>query len=327
MPSSPQHPPKHVDPLSQFPIPSKPPDQIGPVGTPTTVPMDVTVCHQPIITDSIPRVVLGPSAAPVAEEIEIIHDSTAVGDASVPCFVYPNPCKAPSPFPGFYDTNYILELPRGCGRQAERVIHRLRFPNSHRIEARGFAGGLWLLWDEEKTLVEVLFNHPQFLHVRVSKANSSFLFTAVYGSPQEGWRRFLWRNLEALAATIQEPWIVGGDFNAILSGAERRNRFGHPGQASSLFVDCCLKMNLLDLGFVGCRFTWCSGDKRTRLDRFFCNSEWRREFPEATVIHLPRVGSDHCPILLKYSAAPPPPSDRPFRGPGANTRHRRREHG
>ncbi|KAJ4831613.1 hypothetical protein Tsubulata_014831 [Turnera subulata] len=203
--------------------------------------------------------------------------------------------------------------PRISGRKAEQVIQKLRFPNSHRIEARGFAGGIWLLWDESRVQVSVLFNHPQLMHVRIEDVHSSFLFTAVYGCPQEGWRRCLWRNLEALAATIDEPWLVAGDFNAVVEGSERLTRLGRPGQANALFVDCLLQTNLLDLGFVGNRFTWKSGNQYARLDRFLSNSTWRTHFAEASVYHLPRVGSDHCPVLIRTGPSPPPASDRPFR--------------
>lgn len=38
---------------------------------------------------------------------------------------------------------------------------------------------------------------------------------------------------------------------------------------------------------------------QTRLDRALAIEEWRLLYPEASVIHLPCVYFDHCPILLK----------------------------
>lgn len=38
-----------------------------------------------------------------------------------------------------------------------------------------------------------------------------------------------------------------------------------------------------------------------RLDHALCNDTWRVAFPEATVLHLPRVFSDHNPILIDLS--------------------------
>ncbi|KAJ4833138.1 hypothetical protein Tsubulata_006247 [Turnera subulata] len=165
------------------------------------------------------------------------------------------------------DLLVILE-PRISGKRADYVIKKLGFSNSHRVEARGFAGGIWLLWDESRVQVSILFNHPQFIHTRVSDLDHSFLFTAIYASPQECWRKFLWSNLAALASSISEPWILGGDFNAVLSGLKRKNNFGRQGLANKLFLDSMADKNLLDLGFSGYKCTWKSGSKRARLDRF-----------------------------------------------------------
>ncbi|KAJ4834585.1 hypothetical protein Tsubulata_040731 [Turnera subulata] len=203
--------------------------------------------------------------------------------------------------------------PRVSGKRAERIIKKLRFPNSHRVEARGFAGGIWLLWDDDRVHITILHNHPQFIHMTIQRQNISFPFTAVYGSPQEQWRRYLWRNLEALAGNVSDPWLLAGDFNAVLTGQERRNRFGQPGQANKLFVECLSKTHLLDMGFSGSKFTWKRGDSSARVDRFLCNSNWRVQFPEASVQHLTRVGSDHNPILLHQGSPQPPKIHRPFR--------------
>jgi hypothetical protein len=50
-----------------------------------------------------------------------------------------------------------------------------------------------------------------------------------------------------------------------------------------------------------------------RLDRFFCNPSWQNLFEEATVLHLPRVHSDHTPILLNTEPVQHHFGNRPFR--------------
>ncbi|KAL5755807.1 hypothetical protein ACOSQ2_020553 [Xanthoceras sorbifolium] len=53
---------------------------------------------------------------------------------------------------------------------------------------------------------------------------------------------------------------------------------------------------------------WC------RLDRAVCSIDWRMMFPEGFVRHLPRINSDHCPIVLNlYSAHIPNNFLKPFR--------------
>lgn len=41
--------------------------------------------------------------------------------------------------------------------RADNVIKSIGFPNSHKVEAMGFSGGIWLLWKDTVGL-EVLWN-------------------------------------------------------------------------------------------------------------------------------------------------------------------------
>ncbi|XP_026459237.1 uncharacterized protein LOC113359882 [Papaver somniferum] len=42
-----------------------------------------------------------------------------------------------------------------------------------------------------------------------------------------------------------------------------------------------------------------------KLDRALCNTSWRLLFPDEAVLHLPRIGSDHAPIILNTMRKPP----------------------
>ncbi|KAL5789177.1 hypothetical protein ACOSQ2_004065 [Xanthoceras sorbifolium] len=58
------------------------------------------------------------------------------------------------------------------------------------------------------------------------------------------------------------------------------------------------------MGFIGQKFTWMAkrgvGDEIwVRLDRSLCSMEWRLLYPEGFVRHLPRMNSDHCPLLIQ----------------------------
>ena len=76
----------------------------------------------------------------------------------------------------------LLDL-RISGIEADRVVTGLGFDSSHRIEADGFARGIWILW-KEVVGISILHNDMQFVHMVVSSpSRNSFLFTVVYGSP------------------------------------------------------------------------------------------------------------------------------------------------
>lgn len=68
--------------------------------------------------------------------------------------------------------------------KADSIIARLSFLFSHRVEAIGFLGGIWIGW-KESVFVEALKNHSQFVLVKVSDNYSKqhFLVAFVYGSP------------------------------------------------------------------------------------------------------------------------------------------------
>ena len=98
----------------------------------------------------------------------------------------------------------------------------------------------------------------QEIHAIVSPLSSNciWLFSLIYASPRITERCCLWDNLEILAGLHNLPWLIMGDFNEVVSGREkfgdnrvnvcRATKFNN-------FMDSC---NMIDLGFVGLRFTW-----------------------------------------------------------------------
>ncbi|GMI69001.1 hypothetical protein HRI_000569400 [Hibiscus trionum] len=192
----------------------------------------------------------------------------------------------------------IFMEPRISGRKADSVISSLGFPNSHSVEAVGFAGGIWLAW-YDTVKVEILLNHFQFIHCRVTAKGDghSILATAVYASPRSSQRKILWPHLRRLATTIHSPWVLFGDFNATLATLERKGG-GATSRPSKDFQAFVFDLGLRDMGYSGPEFTWTKGNTHVRLDRFICNSYWDETFPEASVEHLLRLRSDHRPILL-----------------------------
>ncbi|KAK8608619.1 hypothetical protein V6N13_024036 [Hibiscus sabdariffa] len=187
--------------------------------------------------------------------------------------------------------------PQISGRKADSVIASLGFPNSHRVEAIGFSGGIWLAWYDSIS-VEILVNHFQFIHCRVTvKLTSLSVYaTTIYTSPSPTGRKLLWPQLRPLAANIRSPWVLFGDFNATLSIDDRNGCI----QASSkAFQHLLLDFGLRDMGYQGPDFTWTRGIAQARLNRFICNSYWDETYPISIVSHLLCIRSDHKPILLQ----------------------------
>jgi len=206
------------------------------------------------------------------------------------------------------------------GDRARAITNRLPFDGAIHTETIGRAGGLWLLWNSERVEVSFLASSEQEIHstVKVRSSNFSWLFFAVYASPRNAERCILWNNLSNVADLHKMPWVIAGDFNEPLIGADKFGGRMVSINRALLFKDCLDKCNMVDLGFSGPRFTWTNGREvqdliQERIDRFFVNSDWYLNFPEARVTHLTRCHSDHCPVLLETMPHNRVQLDRPFK--------------
>ncbi|KAK6119759.1 hypothetical protein DH2020_046500 [Rehmannia glutinosa] len=69
------------------------------------------------------------------------------------------------------------------------------------------------------------------------------------------------------------------------------------------FFDMIASCSLLDLGFDGAHaHTWVRNGLQERLDRLLVSTDWGEVLPKSIVSHLPRIHSDHAPLLLKASS-------------------------
>ena len=108
----------------------------------------------------------------------------------------------------------------------------------------------------------------------------------MYGSLNFKGRQALWSNLRSLDSDNSIPWRLVGDFNAFLTRDEKKG---------GSIREC----SMFDLGFYGPKFTWHRGMTFERIDRAVGNEVWQEVFPGSHVLHLPKVCSDHRPILIQ----------------------------
>ena len=72
----------------------------------------------------------------------------------------------------------------------------------------------------------------------------------------------------------------------------------------SNFINSC---DLVDPPLEGARFTWSSHEEvpiLSRIDRFLFSEEWDDHFREVRQLALPKITSDHVPILLQVGDIP-----------------------
>ncbi|KAL0458617.1 UNVERIFIED_CONTAM: putative mitochondrial protein, partial [Sesamum latifolium] len=122
--------------------------------------------------------------------------------------------------------------------------------------------------------------------------------------PYHNQKHETWELLRQLHRRSSLPWLCCGDLNAIL--------FNHEKESSSLynnnhirgFREVIEEVELHDLGYIGPKFTWSNNRKalatvRVRLDRAFACHRWKSRFLATKVSHLPRIYSDHRPIMIE----------------------------
>ncbi|CAN1139259.1 Putative ribonuclease H protein At1g65750 [Linum perenne] len=183
-----------------------------------------------------------------------------------------------------------------------------------RFDAVGFSGGIWVMWRPSDVKLVRIASNSQYIHLQgACGACDSFFLTIVYGKTSVGEREALWAGLRNAAQAVTGPWLVAGDFNALLSSQDKRG--GNPFclRKHQPFIDVVADCGLMDAGFKGPRFTWKWGSVLERLDRALINADWMITFPKFSVQHLVKVKSDHRPLLLIMNERSINPLPRPFR--------------
>ncbi|KAJ6670143.1 hypothetical protein OIU85_014250 [Salix viminalis] len=171
-----------------------------------------------------------------------------------------------------------------CGSKALNVATNLGFSHYHIVDATGFSGGIWLLWNGSSVSLQVIAHASQSIAALVHVRNKCWLLTVVYANPNPRIRESLWTYFDGLARASNLPWLVMGDFNDISCASEKCD--GNFDSRGSAFVDWISRNQLIDLGFSGSKFTWCNkknaeGIIWKRIDRGLSNIAWRLMFPEA----------------------------------------------
>jgi hypothetical protein len=91
-----------------------------------------------------------------------------------------------------------------------------------------------------------------------------------------------------------------------VSSEEKSSSSSHQTSQILEFGQTLATCQLEDLGYSGPKFTWTNGRSgrdltRERLDRAVANNSWSNHFNVVEVVVLPRIISDHNPLLLSCS--------------------------
>lgn len=140
------------------------------------------------------------------------------------------------------------------------------FTDMIEVPANGRSGGIVFLWSSRLITVDRITVTSQEIHamVKVYSSTQPWLFSVIYASNLFNCRKILWDNLIALRETYNGPWLIGGDFNEVLTANDKWGGRHVNNNRADIFWSCINNCNLFDLGFKGSKYTW--SNKRTRND-------------------------------------------------------------
>ncbi|XP_075103819.1 uncharacterized protein LOC142178376 [Nicotiana tabacum] len=171
-------------------------------------------------------------------------------------------------------------------------------------------GRIWLLLDTSHFIITGIKDDAQMIHclVKSRRCDIDCLLTVVYGYNGLEQRRALWDKLQLLSLSIEIPWLIAEDFNAVLYPSDRLSC--NPVCYSEIqdFAACLQHTTLTELPWKGDYYTWSNkqpGVDRvsSRLDRVFGSYEWMMSWGHVeTNYDLPQI-SDHAFMLLTLSSS------------------------
>ncbi|KAL2902110.1 hypothetical protein RDABS01_027192 [Bienertia sinuspersici] len=166
-----------------------------------------------------------------------------------------------------------------------RLFSKLALHNFLVVDALNNSGGLALAWKSSCKLTYIYKCKNVF--ICSIKDNKTF-------------------SIILLLFMLKGPWLLIGEFNQIES---LQQKIG--GAKSIKGIDAFLEWKnaclVKEVHYTGIQFTWSNNQEnedqvQERLDKAYINEEWETLFPEAKVWNLPRILSNHGPIILETEA-------------------------
>ncbi|XP_021844829.2 uncharacterized protein [Spinacia oleracea] len=187
-----------------------------------------------------------------------------------------------------------------------KVARMLNFGKYDYVEAPNYVGGLAIFWCPFVKL-SVVEKSTNFIFCKVADVIGQVLYEwdllLFYGSPYIENRERVWSSVDEVLNVSCGRMLMLGDFNQVEYHSQKlggsQNIMG-----KEKFMLWRQKWQLVDIPFHGVNFTWCNNRTNKeciyeRLDRGYATDEWYQMFPEASILNLPILVSDHSPIILE----------------------------
>ncbi|CAM8895925.1 unnamed protein product [Rhodiola kirilowii] len=114
----------------------------------------------------------------------------------------------------------ILE-PMITSDQLSNLVRKLKLGNS--LHCSSINTHIWLMWNDNVRVTEVCHSSQHItVSVYIVPTEKDILCSFVYGALDDKIRKELWEDLNNVASSCTKPWLIFGDFNALLSWKEKK---------------------------------------------------------------------------------------------------------
>ena len=142
-------------------------------------------------------------------------------------------------------------------------------------------------------------------------------FMGFYGHPMTQRRVESWNLMRSLHGRFSAPWLCADDFNEITKTHEKKGGRLRPYYQMNNFRDALDECGLMDLGFVGSKYTWFKnfGNEVVvweHLYRALGTTDWLDIYPAKKVLILECGMLDHKPMIIHLGGVPMRPN-KPWR--------------
>ncbi|XP_050233455.1 uncharacterized protein LOC126681943 [Mercurialis annua] len=168
---------------------------------------------------------------------------------------------------------------------------------------------IWKIWVvyRNKVKVDLIFKSDKIIHCKIDVGEEEFYWTAIYGANDINKRKKLWQNLISISR-IDGPWIIQGDFNAVMSEKDRCGGNSLNLHHLNEMADCMASIGLKEMRSIWSYYTWSNNQVDNnriwrRIDRALTNVEWQDHYQNSYYGALPNGLSDHSPIYVVMDKA------------------------
>ncbi|XP_021979756.1 uncharacterized protein LOC110875869 [Helianthus annuus] len=169
------------------------------------------------------------------------------------------------------------------------------------VDAQGRSGGVVTIWDPQifKRVESIKAEYFMVISGFIEGMGEKINLVNVYVPNDTTKKRNVWTDLLRIRNYGEGIWLMAGDYNEVRMEEDRMlSKFD--ANSATAFNKFIVEAGLLEYQMMGSRFTFMTenGSSMSKIDRVLVCDGFMNKWPCAKLEALPRLLSDHNPLLL-----------------------------